>query len=62
MLNDAGFSKIPGKDTYGKGKNAEKTPGESNAKSLKIFPGFKYRAFSESVREMGEDLVKGGFL
>ena len=38
------------------------TPGASNAKSLKIFPGFKYRAFSESVREMGEDLVKGGFL
>ena len=40
----------------------KRTPGESNAKSLKIFPGFKYRAFSESVREMGEDLVKGGFL
>lgn len=61
ILNDAGFKNIPGKETYGAGKN-NNPPRQSNAKSLRIFPGFKYRTLSESVREMGENLVQAGLL
>lgn len=62
ILHDAGYKNIPGKDTYGAGKNAAKTPTQSNAKSLRIFPGFSYRPLSESIRDMGADLVKAGLL
>lgn len=62
VLIDAGVDNIPFKETYGKGKNAVVTGVQDNAKSMRIFPGFSYRSLSESVREMGESLVKGGFL
>lgn len=62
ILNDAGYENVPGKDTYGAGKNAATTPTLSNAKSLRIFPGFTYRSLSESTREMGADLAKAGLL
>lgn len=62
VLNDAGYKNIPGKDTYGKGRNAVAVGVQDNGKSLKIFPGLEYRPLSESSRNMAESLVKGGFL
>lgn len=62
VLNDAEFKNIPGKATYGSGKNESNTKEHSNAKSLKLFPGFTYHSLSEAVKEMGDDLVKVGLL
>jgi len=62
VLHDAGFKNIPGKESYGAGKSKAATPTFSNAKSLKIFPGFVYHSLSESVKEMGDDLVASGLL
>lgn len=62
VLNDAAFKNIPGKETYGAGKTKASTPTFSNAKSLKIFPDFTYHTLSETVKEMGNDLVASGLL
>lgn len=62
VLNDAGYRNIPGKETYGKAKDAIPTRVQDNSKSLRIFPSLVYRTLSESVRDMGDSLAKGGFL
>jgi hypothetical protein len=54
--------KVPGKETYGLGKKAAKSPSHSGAKSLRIFAGLKYRSLDESIKEMGKDFVKYSFL
>ena len=62
--NNIAPGKVPGKDTYGKGKTAATSPAHSGAKSLKIFgpDGFKYRPLSESIRDMGLDFVKNNLV
>lgn len=62
VLHDAGFKGVPGKETYGAGKNKATAPICVNTKSLKIYPDFKYRTLSESVVDMANEFVKDGFM
>ena len=62
-LNSPEFPKTitPGKDTKGAGKN--KSPAIlSNAKAVKLWPEFKYRTFETTVKDMGDQLIKGGYI
>lgn len=61
-LRDAGYMNVPGKDTYGAGKNAARIGVQSNSKSLQLFSGFAYRSFRESIGDMGESLTGSGFM
>jgi hypothetical protein len=53
--------RVPGAETKGT-KISPPTPALSNKKSLRIFPGFKYRPLEIPIKEMGEDFVRDGFL
>jgi hypothetical protein len=63
-LNAASYKGVPtGKKGAGvHARQEKKGQTMSNAKSKKIFPGFKYRVFKESVLEMGADLKRIGVL
>ena len=63
VFNGPEFPKTstPGKDTKGAGKN--KSPAIlSNAKAVKLWPEFKYRTFETTAKDMGDQLVKGGYI
>ncbi|KAF8322637.1 NAD(P)-binding protein [Clavulina sp. PMI_390] len=66
ILHDANLgieSSLPPKDaTYGAGQSKSLFPRVSNAKSLRLLKGFKYRSLEESVVDMGRQMVKDGFL
>lgn len=52
---------VPEKDTEGAGEN--KWPATtSNAKAIRPWPEFKYRAFESTARNLDEQLVKDGYL
>ena len=34
----------------------------SNGNAIKLWPEFQYRPFETSIRELGEQLIKDGFL
>jgi len=61
ILIDAGYPNIPGKESKGVGKNKVNKTRFSNAKSLKLFPEFKYRGLEEAVKEMGAYFQEAGF-
>jgi hypothetical protein len=63
IFNSAGFPNInaPGKSTRGAGQH--KAPSvTSAAKAFKLWPDFRYHTFETSIRELGEQLVKDGYL
>jgi hypothetical protein len=61
VLHDAGIPNIPGKETRGVG---DKHRGQicSNEKSLRLFPGFRYRTLEDSIPEMVKQLVQEGYM
>jgi len=63
VLNGPEFPKTitPGKDTKGAGKYKSSAT-LSNAKAVKLWPEFKYRAFETTVKDMGDQLIKDGYL
>jgi hypothetical protein len=63
IFHSAGFPNvdIPGKTTRGAGKLKAPTV-TSTAKALKLWPDFRYHTFETSIRELGEQLVKDGYL
>jgi len=63
IFHSAGFPNVnvPGKTTRGAGKH--KTPSvTSTTKALKLWPNFRYHTFETSIRDLGEQLVKDGYL
>ena len=63
VLNGPEFPKTitPGKDTKGAGKN--KSPAIlSNATAVKLWPEFKYRAFETTAKDMGDQLIRDGYI
>ncbi|KAF9517336.1 hypothetical protein BS47DRAFT_1483305 [Hydnum rufescens UP504] len=63
IFNSAGFPNVnaPGKITRGGGRNKVPTI-TSNEKAAKLWPNFRYHTFESSIRELGEQLVKEGYL
>jgi hypothetical protein len=52
---------VPGKDTKGAGKNRSSAI-MSNGKAIRLWPEFEYRTFESTARDLGEQLVKDGYL
>ncbi|KAF9517341.1 hypothetical protein BS47DRAFT_524000 [Hydnum rufescens UP504] len=63
IFHSAGFPNVnvPGKAT--KGAGTRKAPSTtSTAKALGLWPNFRYHTFETSIRDLGEQLVKDGYL